>query len=270
MKNTILLLIVITLLFSCKSEPKETGRAIVIGDTITTKSGLSYIFLKQGKGRKIESGSKVKVFTDLYLNDADTTIWKTSDAPDSLFSFIHQKTSLIKGFIEIHNYLVEGDEIIAILPDSLAYGEKGSGSVPPKATLVYNPLIVKYVSEPKEVLSDTLVTITKNDGIEKAIQFYENASSDKYHSDIEDVLEVLNEFRKDSAYASLNEFSDYLFPKIKNEYTKLTLYYYKVLSLYSQGKYEEAVEIVEPLTKQEVNTGFWVDLLSTLNKKLEE
>ena len=270
MKKISLLLVASIFLFSCKSEQKKSERNIVIGDTITTPSGLKYIFLKKGNGRKIEEGSKVKVFTDLYLNDADTTIWKTSDAPDSLFSFIHQKTSLIKGFKEVHNYLVEGDEIKAILPYHLAYGEKGDREIPPKATLVYNPLIVKFVSKPKEVLTDTLKAINKIDGIKKVIQFYENASSDKYHSDIEDVLGVLNEFRKDSAYASLNAFSDYLLPKIKSESTKQTLYFYKVLSLNSQKKYNDAFEIVEPLTKQKLNKNYWVGMLADLKKKLEK
>lgn len=268
MKKLITLFLISATILSCKTE-KKSDRNIVIGDTITTSTGLKYAFLKEGFGRKIEEGSKVKVYTDLYLNDADTTIWKTSDTPDSLFTFIHKKTSLITGFTELHNYLREGDEVIGILTHQLAYGEKGRGSVPPKATLVYNPLIVKSVSKSKEVLTDTLVAITKKDGIEKTIQFYENASSDKYHTEIEDVLDVLNEFRKDSSYVSLEKFSDYLFPKIKDENTKQSLYYFRALSLENQGKIKEAIQIVEPLSKEKLNQQYWVNSLKSLKEKLK-
>ena len=118
MKKTIALIITLGVLTACNYE-KKGERNITLGDTITTASGLKYAFLKEGAGRKIEIGSKVKIYTNLYLNDADTTIWTTATAKDSTFNFIHGKSSLIKGFTEVHNYLVEGDEIIAILPEAI-------------------------------------------------------------------------------------------------------------------------------------------------------
>ena len=95
------------------------------------------MFLKVGKGRKIEIGSKVKAYYDLYINDADTIDESTSTEKDSIFEFVHGKTPLIKGFSELNNYLIEGDEVIAIIPDSLAYGEESN------ETLIYKPYIVK-------------------------------------------------------------------------------------------------------------------------------
>ena len=102
MKKLLTLFILSALILSCETE-KKSDRNIVLGDTITTTSGLKYIFLKEGFGRKIEEGSKVKIYTDLYLNDADTTIWRTAGDKDSIFPFIHRKTNLIKGFTEIHD-----------------------------------------------------------------------------------------------------------------------------------------------------------------------
>ncbi len=64
--------------------------------------------------------------------------------------FIHGKTRLIKGFSELNNYLSEGDEVVAILPDSLAYGKAGRNGMPGGATLIYKPYIVRSVSEPEE------------------------------------------------------------------------------------------------------------------------
>jgi len=44
--------------------------------------------------------------------------------------------------------LREGDEIIAILPDSLAYGAKGAGDIiPPYSTLVYDQFKVVSVEK---------------------------------------------------------------------------------------------------------------------------
>lgn len=274
MKKLNLLLLASIILFSCKSEVKKSDRNIVLGDTITTKSGLKYIFLKEGNGKKIEPNSKVKIFTDLYLNDADTTIWKTSTAPDSVFAFIHQKTSLIKGFKEVHNYLVEGDEIIAILPDSLAYGAKGRGTVPPKATLVYNPLIVKYVSEPKEIIADTLLTITKDKGADAATAFYEEVSkgqdADKYHLELDDLRSLTTQLERDSLFVELESVSKYFLSKTNDNNSKQNFFYGLATAYFKQGKIKEAIEVVEPLTKQELNKDYWINVLAELNKKLEE
>jgi len=150
MKNIIFITLIILIVVSCvNNNSTEDQRNIALNDTITTPSGLKYIFLKKGTGRKIEVGSEVKAYTDLYLNDADTIFWTTAADKDSVFQFIHGKTRLIKGFTELNNYLSEGDEVIAILPDSLAYGKEGRAGMPGGATLIYNPYIVRSVSEPK-------------------------------------------------------------------------------------------------------------------------
>ncbi|MDB4304109.1 FKBP-type peptidyl-prolyl cis-trans isomerase [Desulfosarcina sp.] len=151
MKNIISLSIIIIIALSCVNQPNNKDQEnFSLNDTITTTSGLKYIFLKKGKGPKIELGSEVKAYTDLYINDADTIFWTTATEKDSVFQFTHGKTRLIKGFSELNNYLSEGDEVIAILPDSLAYGKAGRNGMPGGATLIYKPYIVKSVSEPKE------------------------------------------------------------------------------------------------------------------------
>ncbi len=273
MKKLIILTLASVFIFSCKTE-KKSDRNIVIGDTITTSSGLKYIHLKEGFGRKAETGSKVKVYTDLYLNDADTTIWRTADDKDSVFTFIHRKTSLIKGFTELYDYLYEGDEVIAILPDSLAYGEKGSGTVPPRATLVYNPLVVKYVSVPKESLIDTLLAISKNDKASTAISFYEKAVKgelpEEYHTELEDVVDVLNEFRKDSLYIPMEVFSNYFSSKDLDDSMKQMVSYYNVTALQQQGKIKDAIKLVKPLTKQKLNQDYWKNALKELQNELKK
>ena len=273
MKKLSIIFSVFIILFSCKSELSKTNGNIEIGDTITTNSGLKYIYLKKGNGRKIEPNSKVKVFTDLYLKNVKSTIWKTSDSPDSLFTFIHQKTPLIKGFKEIHNYLVEGDEIIAILPDSLAYGKTGRGIIPPKATLIYKPLIVKHVSEPKVIIADTLLTIAKNNGGIKATEFYEKVlnskNSNKYHLELSDLRSLTTGLEKDSLYIDLENVSHYFLSKTDDENLKQNFLYSLNRAYVGQGKIKEAISLVEPLTKKDVNKNYWINVLASLKKLLE-
>ena len=272
MKRTFLgLLCASVFIFSCTTNTEKSERGIVIGDTITTDSGLKYVFLKEGFGRKIDSGSMVKVYTDLYLNDADTTIWRTSDSKDSVFTFIHQRTSLISGFKEIHNYLLEGDEVIAILPDSLAYGKKGRGIVPPGATLVYNPLVIKYVSEPKAVLKDTIMSLIKNNSVKEALSFYKTAADDKtsikYHADDNSMVDIAMTMSRDSMFVQLEEFSDYFIANSKDADAKQSFYYGKILALEQTGRIDEAIKIAEPLTKQELNKDYWNSVLKSLKEK---
>ena len=153
-------------IWSCSSE--RTNRDIVVGDTITTESGLKYIYTKIGSGRPVETGSKVWTYLALEVNGKE--IWNTDGPPDSSFVFVAGKDRMIKGFTEVTLKLREGDEIIAILPPELAYGEKGVGSdIPPNATLVYTKYKMKKVNEPKLSLSDTLFAAMSSGGIRKMI-----------------------------------------------------------------------------------------------------
>jgi hypothetical protein len=273
MKDISIISLILFSLLSCNEGKKNVeNRNITLNDTVTTSSGLKYIFLKEGKGRKIEVGSKVKSYTDLYINNADTIFWTTSTDKDSIFQFIHGKTNLIKGFSELNNYLVEGDEVIAILPDSLAYGKEGRSGVPPRAILVYNPYIVKYVSEPKKILSDTLYTISSSINSRTSINFYETVMSSElkndYHAELDDMSDLLMKLNKDSLFVETEILADYFIDKTKETDLLQGFCYYKLVALDAQGKYQEAIIFVEPLIKQESNQEFWKTSLIELQDKL--
>lgn len=147
------ILFLVIFIWSCSGERSDRG--IIIGDTITTESGLKYTYAKIGTGRPVETGSKVWTYLALSVNGKE--IWNTNDMPDSSFVFVANKDRMIKGFTEVTMKLREGDEIAAVLPGPIAYGEKGSGDViPPNATLVYTRYVMKKVNAPKLSLSDTL------------------------------------------------------------------------------------------------------------------
>lgn len=159
--------IVSTILMSCSTKPGNE-RGIVIGDTITTESGLKYVFHKVGSGRPVETGSKVWTYLALSVNNKE--VWNTNNETDSSFVFVANKDRMIKGFTEVTMKLHEGDEIAAVLPSRLAYGERGSGSViPPNATLVYTTYVMKKVNAPKLSLSDTLFAAYQTGGHEKMV-----------------------------------------------------------------------------------------------------
>ncbi|MBE9490956.1 MAG: FKBP-type peptidyl-prolyl cis-trans isomerase [Bacteroidetes bacterium] len=275
MKNVSIISLMLFSLLSCSEGKKNVeNRNITLNDTVTTSSGLKYIFLKEGKGRKIEVGSKVKSYIDLYINDADTIFWTTSTDKDSIFQFIHGKTSLIKGFSELNNYLVEGDKVIAILPDSLAYGKEGRNGVPPGASLIYNPYIVKFVSMPKKVLTDTLFYLASTMDEKASIDFYEQVMASElkvdYHTELGDIIDLLAKLNKDSLYIETLSLSDYFIDKTGDDALLQSVKYYKLVALDAQGKYQEAIALVEPLTKQVSNQEYWKTTLKELQEKLND
>ncbi len=270
MKKLSILLILAITFSSCNKEVKKSTRNIAVGDTIKTDSGLQYILLKEGLGPKIEEGSKVSIFTNLYLNDDSKVFWTTSTAKDSSFTFIHGKTPLIDGFSELHEHLYQGDRVVAIIPYQLAYGDKESRGIPAKSTLIYDPLVVKTVSEPKEIITDTLFTITKQESVDKAITFYENASKNAFHTDLNLIPSLLRKLNVDSLFVAQEVFSKFFYKKATNDQDKQQFIYYQISALEKQGKIKEAIEIIEPLTKLETNQTYWKGYLSVLQSKLEK
>ncbi|MBL7865159.1 MAG: FKBP-type peptidyl-prolyl cis-trans isomerase [Cyclobacteriaceae bacterium] len=168
MKKLHLLLPFIMLFAAACSTEKKDDRGIVIGDTITTASGLKYVFMKIGEGRPVATGSRVYTYLALSVNGKE--IWNTNDMKDSAFVFVANKDRMITGFTEVTMKLREGDEIAAVLPGAIAYGERGAGSdIPPNATLVYTKYKMMKVDEARASLSDTLFQAYKSGGHEAMI-----------------------------------------------------------------------------------------------------
>ena len=269
MKNILILLLIVLAGLSCSNNKKDGhNRNIILNDTITTSSGLKYIFLKEGRGRKIEIGSQVNAYYDLYINDSDTIAETTATEKDSIFEFIHGISPLIKGFSELNNYLVEGDEVIAILPDSLAYGEESN------ETLIYNPYIIKYVQEPKEMLYDTLYTITTTQNAKKAIKLYEKVLTtdlkDNYHTFIDQMIILLTELKKDSLHSESEYLADYFSKKTEDDFMSEYFLSFKLTALEGQGKYEEAIALIEPLVEKGNYKELWQKHLNRIKERQED
>ena len=108
-------------------------------DAIETESGLQYKALITGKGRKPKSHSKVKVhYRGLLLNGVTFDSSFSEDEPVSL-----SLKSVIKGWKEGIQLMPTGSVFVFLIPPELAYGTKGSGLVPPNATLIFEVELFK-------------------------------------------------------------------------------------------------------------------------------
>jgi FKBP-type peptidyl-prolyl cis-trans isomerase FkpA len=102
-------------------------------EAIETESGLQYKVLYAGNGRKPKSSSKVTVhYRGLLLNGSTFDTSYANDEPAEL-----SLKSVIEGWKEGLQLMPAGSVYVFLIPPELAYGEKGSGAIPPNATLIF-------------------------------------------------------------------------------------------------------------------------------------
>ena len=271
------LLSIFILLASCKEKPTTADDATALGDTITTASGLKYLYLKKGNGQKIEMGSMVVSYTDLYIKELDSLLWTTSTMHDSVFKFIQEKETMIKGFTELNSYLVEGDEVVAVLPDSIAYGKEDHNGLPGGSTLVYDPYVVKKVTPKKEDITDTLVQIIKTQKVDDALRFYEverdKAAQGSFHTDVDPIyMGLLTELVQDSLATEILQVADYMEAQTSDSNTLFMLQRVQVYALQMQGKLEEALAEAETYAANSdaENEAYWQNRLAELEALVDE
>ena len=102
-------------------------------EAITTESGLQYKILIEGSGRKPTIKNKVSVhYRGMLLNG---WVFDSSYSSDEPVSFGLKR--VIKGWTEGIPLMPEGSVFLFLIPPELAYGERGSGAIPPNATLIF-------------------------------------------------------------------------------------------------------------------------------------
>ena len=146
------------------------------GDTVTTASGLKYIVVKKGKGKKSEIGKIAEVHYTGWMLDRKK--FDSSRDRGEPFEFTLGAKQVISGWDEGVALMKIGDEFRLILPPDLAYGERGAGEViPPNATLVFDVELLG-VHKPKKSIVDTMMSIIVDKSIDKAIDTYWTLYSD--------------------------------------------------------------------------------------------
>lgn len=114
-------------------------------DTVKTKSGLKYVQIKPGTGKKAVDGQKLKVYYTGKLMDGKVF---ESNADDSPFKFTLGKKEVIPGWDEGFKLMSAGEKGVFIIPAKLAYGkygskdEDGNYTIPPNTDLIFEVELV--------------------------------------------------------------------------------------------------------------------------------
>lgn len=147
--------------------PKQTGAKRVIGETVTTPSGLSYVFTKLGQGPRPQTGDVMVIHGIGRFTDGKE-FWNTR-TDDSPYEYTPGVDRVIRGFEEGMREVREGDRIVITMKPELAYGEKGNRDIPPNSTLVfdYEILAVKPLSVAR-LLREGMASGSIDDAIARA------------------------------------------------------------------------------------------------------
>lgn len=108
---------------------------------VKTPSGLVYVALKEGAGAKPTATDKVKVNYRGTL--VDGTEFDSSYAAGQPVEF--QLNQVIKCWTEGVSLMKTGGKAKLVCPPDIAYGERGSGSIPANATLVFEVELLEVV-----------------------------------------------------------------------------------------------------------------------------
>lgn len=102
----------------------------------TTKDGLKYAIIEKGEGAKIDSGDAVSLHYSGYFPDGKK--FDSSVERDEPLDFKYKVQPFIKGFQEGLGMMRKGTKAELIIPPALAYGQRGSGKIPPNSTLIFD------------------------------------------------------------------------------------------------------------------------------------
>jgi len=115
----------------------------VVGEEITTESGLKYIDDVLGAGDFPKTGDKVKVHYTGTLEDG--TKFDSSRDRNQPFEFPLGQGRVIKGWDEAIALMSKGEKRTLVIPPELGYGERGSGrAIPPNSTLIFEVELVDF------------------------------------------------------------------------------------------------------------------------------
>jgi FKBP-type peptidyl-prolyl cis-trans isomerase len=101
-----------------------------------TQSGLYFIETLKGKGDNAKAGEKVSVhYTGTFT---DGTKFDSSLDRGKPIEFVLGQGQVIKGWDEAIMLMNKGCKAKLVIPASMAYGERGAGSIPPFTPLVFD------------------------------------------------------------------------------------------------------------------------------------
>lgn len=110
---------------------------LAAADTLITASGLVYIELEAGSGKRVGRGSFVSVHYTGLLQDG--TVFDSSYPRGAALRFVVGQGKVIAGWDEGLALMHKGGRARLIIPPALGYGARGAGNViPPNATILFD------------------------------------------------------------------------------------------------------------------------------------
>lgn len=237
-----ILLTVLLIASSCQSTEKK------VPNTIKRDSGLKIIYEEKGSGPMIEKGSKFYFKVKLFLDDS--LVWENENGET-----IHDPigNNLIEGMVELNGLLREGDNVIAVMPSSIAYGDKQRGIIYPGATLEFHKEITK-VEEPKPLLYEALVSKYKKGNVNLMLDEYERITnttdSSDYHLGVENLFEVSMILSRDEEYLDALTTLDYSLQNTINPTDYFFFRTQRIDMLDKLGRTQEAMDSLNILIEE--------------------
>ena len=162
--------------FTATAQQKATSQKVANPQTMKTASGLEYTITEKGNGKKAMVGDKVVVhYTGKLTND---TVFDSSVGRKQPFTFKLGAGQVIKGWDEAFQLLQVGDKATIKFGHELGYGERGSGAIPPKATLIFDVEFLDIVEGPRPWETTKKDTVTLPNGV-KYLLIKENKTATK-------------------------------------------------------------------------------------------
>ncbi len=102
----------------------------------STKMGLKYIILQDGKGPAPTEGQSVIINYSGFLSNGKK--FDSSIDREEAVQFIIGKNQVIPGLEDGIKLMNKGAKAVIIIPPSLAYGDRDMGVIPPNSTLIFD------------------------------------------------------------------------------------------------------------------------------------
>lgn len=199
MRKTILIISVLTLVFSCKEEVPETKQTTKketkenamkpLGDkagldSLIMENGLKIHWLKKGNGPTLKLGDCIDIAYKVFL-DNGKLVEGNHKLNKTTVPFVVGFGMQTTGWDIALSQLKVGDEVEIFLPSKLARGEKGiEGMIPPNANNILYIKVVKKRKPTREIDGNKVYVFEENKANkvkfnrENTIEFYTMTSSE--------------------------------------------------------------------------------------------